>query len=350
MKLFSHPHRRYNILTGDWVLVSPHRTARPWKGKTDVPETETRPAYDPGCYLCPGNTRANGETNPKYESTFTFTNDYAAMYEQTPAESINTDGLIVAESEKGLSRVICYSPRHDLYVTRMSTGEIEGVIRVWQDEYKSIGSIKYINYVQIFENKGSRMGASNPHPHCQVWANETVPVIPAVETERLGSHMREKGSCLLCDYLEAETRLSERIVAENDEFVVLVPFWAVWPFETMILPRAHMSSILDLSTKQSAALADAVKRLVIKYDNLFSTEFPYSMGIHQKPTDGKSHDEWHFHFHYYPPLLRSATVSKFMVGYELLAMPQRDITPESAAESLRDASEIHYTEKSEKKI
>jgi UDPglucose--hexose-1-phosphate uridylyltransferase len=349
MELFTHPHRRYNILTGDWVLVSPHRTARPWKGKTDVPDAETRPTYDPGCYLCPGNTRANGETNPNYESTYVFTNDYSALCADTRAETLNTESLIVAESERGMSKVICYSPRHDLYVTRMSTTEIGSVVDLWIDEYRNLGSLDYISYVQFFENKGSRMGASNPHPHCQVWANETIPVIPALETEKMRSHMLHTGTCLICEYLKLEMRIKERIVIENDEFVVLVPFWAVWPFETMILPKAHLSSIPDLSRSQVSALADVIKQLTIRYDNLFETEFPYSMGIHQKPTDGQAHEEWHFHFHYYPPLLRGATVSKFMVGYELLAMPQRDITAESAAQSLRDLSPIHYLDRQGKR-
>jgi UDPglucose--hexose-1-phosphate uridylyltransferase len=345
MNLFSHPHRRYNILTGEWVLVSPHRTKRPWKGKTDTPDAELRPAYDPGCYLCPGNKRANGDSNPRYESTYVFTNDYSALYEETSVDSVNTLGLIVAESEKGISKVICYSPRHDLYVTRMNVSEIEGIVNVWKSEYMSIGDKKNIDYVQIFENKGARMGASNPHPHCQVWASESVPVIPALETEKQRVYKAETGSCLLCEYIKLETGNSDRIVIENDEFVALVPFWAVWPFETMILPKTHMSSMLGLDPRHVSALAEIIKSLAIRYDNLFTTEFPYSMGIHQKPTDGQEHGEWHFHFHYYPPLLRSATVSKFMVGYELLAMPQRDITAESAAESLRNLSAVHYMER-----
>jgi UDPglucose--hexose-1-phosphate uridylyltransferase len=334
MELLSHPHRRCNILTGDWVLVSPQRTMRPWKGKTE-PKPEKKPAYDPGCYLCPGNLRANGETNPEYESTYVFTNDYPAMYPETPLESIHSGDLIMASSEKGLCRVICYTPRHDLDLGRLAVEEIAGVIEVFREECVTIGDRPDTGYVQIFENRGERMGASNPHPHCQLWANESVPAIPALETEKQKEHMAGAGSCLLCDYLDLEMKLGERIVFENEDFAVLVPFWAVWPYETMILPRAHSPSLLGLEAGRVSGLADAMKRLTIAYDGLFDAEFPYSMGIHQAPTDGEEHAEWHYHLHYFPPLLRSASVSKFMVGYELLAMPQRDITPEAACAALR---------------
>jgi UDPglucose--hexose-1-phosphate uridylyltransferase len=344
MELFSHPHKRFNILTGEWVLVSPQRTKRPWKGKTEKADFEKKPKYDPVCYLCPGNKRANGDQNPGYTSTFVFENDYPALYEATPLDSINTGDLIIAESEKGICRVICYSPDHDTYIARMSMPEIEGVVRIWQDEYKTIGNSKHINYVQIFENRGARMGASSPHPHCQVWANESIPVVPAMETQRQKAHKTETGSCLLCDYIALELKLKERIVLENEEFAALVPFWAVWPYETMILPKRHMSSILDLNASEVSGLSDIMKKLSVRYDNLFESEFPFSMGIHQKPTDGNAHDEWHFHLHYYPPLLRSASIAKFMVGYELLAMPQRDITAEGAAQALRNLSDTHYTD------
>ena len=342
--LDDHPHRRYNPLTGEWVLVSPHRTRRPWKGQVEKPPPDVRPYYDPACYLCPGNARAGGERNPDYETTFTFTNDFAALLPDTPLVSLASYPLLRTESERGTCRVICFSPRHDLTLALMSAEEVRGVVDVWAEQFLDIGRNDFINYVQIFENRGAIMGCSNPHPHGQIWANETVPDLPAIETIRQRKYADEKKSCLLCDYLAMELKEGVRVVFQNDSFVALVPFWAVWPFEVMVLPKFHATDISVMSDGQRDDLADALRRMGVRFDNLFRTSFPYSMGIHQRPTDGGEHPEWHFHLHYLPPLLRSATVKKFMVGYEMLGMPQRDITAEESARRLRDeCSEVHYS-------
>ena len=332
-----HTHKRLNLLTGEWILVSPHRTKRPWNGKTEDAAADKMPEYDPNCYLCPGNTRAGGVANPKYEDTFLFVNDYSALIP-------GIENLLIARSEEGICKVICFSPRHDLTLARMSPEKIVRVIDLWIEQYKELGEDPNINYVQIFENRGAIMGCSNPHPHGQIWSSQTVPDLPAKETEKQIEYKEKNGRCLLCDYLALELKKKERIVLENDGFAVLVPFWAVWPYEIMILPKRHMSSIDEMTEKEKKDLAEIMKAAGIRYDNLFKTNFPYSMGIHQKPTDGKAHDGWHFHFHYLPPLLRSATVKKFMVGYELLAMPQRDITAEQAAAKLREQPPVHYLE------
>lgn len=342
MNLSDYPHRRFNPLTGEWVLCSPHRTKRPWQGATESLAEEGLPAYDPKCYLCPGNERAGGVKNPPYSGQFAFVNDFSALLPEAPAESMDEAGLMVARMETGLCKVICFSPRHDLTLPRMAVPEIKKVVDVWAKEWTEIGAGPDIAYVQIFENRGAMMGCSNPHPHCQVWATSTVPDLPAKEGERQEAYLKAKGRCLLCDYLAMELKAGERIVAENEGFVALVPFWAVWPFELMVLPRRHLDALAELSDLERSSLADILKRVGTKYDNLFKTDFPYSMGFHQKPTDGKAHPACHLHAHYYPPLLRSATVKKFMVGYELLAMPQRDITAESAARLLRDCPETHY--------
>lgn len=343
MNLQDDPHRRYNPLTGEWLLVSPHRTRRPWQGKVENVPAAQLPSYDPGCYLCPGNQRAGGVRNPQYPGTFAFVNDFSALLPVLAAGSLDTGGLVVAKSERGLCKVICFTPRHDLTLARMSMEEILPVVDVWIEQYREIGDLDFISYVQIFENRGEVMGMSNPHPHCQIWANEHPPMIVATETARQREHLDRQGRCLLCSYVELELAGRERVVFENEFFAVLVPFWAVWPYEVMLLPKQHLTSVDALSAPQKSALADAIRRLGVRYDNLFRTSFPYSMGIHQKPTDGSPHEEWHLHLHYYPPLLRSATVRKFMVGYELLGMPQRDITAESAAKTLRELPEIHYT-------
>ncbi len=342
MNLQDDPHRRFNPLTAEWVLVSPHRTKRPWQGKVERLPAAQAPAHDPGCYLCPGNQRAGGVTNPHYESTFVFVNDFSALLPQGPGGEIDREGLVVAKSERGLCKVLCFSPRHDLTLARMEVESILPVVDTWIEQYREIGALDYITYVQIFENRGEMMGASNPHPHGQIWANEHLPLDAALETARQGEYLAARGKCLLCSYLELERSEGERIIFENSSFVTLVPFWAVWPFEVMILPKRHLGSLLALTQAERHDLADAVRRLGIRYDNLFETSFPYSMGFHQSPTDGKPHAEWHLHLHYYPPLLRSATVRKFMVGYELLGMPQRDITAEGAAARLRGLSETHY--------
>jgi len=338
------PHRRLNQLTGEWVLVSPHRTKRPWQGQQEEPDRGTLPEHDAECYLCPGNTRAGGEVNPDYTGTFVFTNDFAALMPDTIGDVPPSDDLLVAEPETGICRVVCYSPRHDLSMARLGVERAEKVVDLWCAEFEELSGRDDIGYVQIFENRGSIMGCSNPHPHGQIWATGNVPMYPAMENHRQADHHAKRGECLLCRYLARELDAGERVVFENDSFVVLVPFWAVWPFETMILPKSHMGSILSMDGKQRADLADAMVRLGIRYDNLFQTSFPYSMGIHQSPTDGGEYPHWHFHLHYYPPLLRSRSVKKFMVGFEMMAMPQRDLTAEAAAVRLRELAEVHYLE------
>jgi UDPglucose--hexose-1-phosphate uridylyltransferase len=342
----SAPHRRLNPLNGEWLLVSPHRTQRPWQGQVEDAPAEQRPAYDPTCYLCPGNARAGGVHNPTYTATFVFENDFAALLPDTPPQVLSRavddhDGppLLVAESERGICRVVCFSPRHDLTLAGMEVAAIRRVVDTWADQYAELGSIPWVRHVQIFENRGAMMGASNPHPHGQIWANERLPNEPAKELLQQQLYTAARGSCLLCDYLALELRDGQRIVSQNEHWVALVPFWAVWPFETLLLPRAHHGALTDLASAERDGLADILRRLTRRYDRLFQVSFPYSMGLHQRPTDGESHPEWHLHTHFYPPLLRSATVRKFMVGYELLGQPQRDITPESAAERLRSLPE-----------
>ncbi len=342
--LYDDPHRRFNPLTQEWVLVSPHRTQRPWRGQFEASISAPVLAYDPGCYLCPGNERAGGARNPKYEATFVFTNDFSALKPEAKQarEDESGRGLLLWESEAGTCKVVCFSPRHDLTLARMPLPEITGVVDVWAQQYLELGSLAYINYVQIFENRGEIMGCSNPHPHGQIWANQTIPNEPRKEQDSQLEYMTKNSACLLCDYLKLESQAQTRIIVENAHFVALVPFWAVWPFEAMVVPKQHIADmgIFDLATRQ--ALADVLKQLTTRYDNLFEISFPYSMGFHQSPTDGEPHPEWHFHAHFYPPLLRSANIRKFMVGYEMLASPQRDITPEAAAATLRNLSGIHY--------
>ena len=329
------PHRRYNPLTDEWILVSPHRTQRPWQGQQESETIESKPQHDPSCYLCPNNTRANGEKNPDYKETYVFVNDFSALLMDVEGENIEINSLIVAESETGLCKVVCFSPRHDLTLTELNSSQISKVIDTWQNEYESIGSIKEINYVQIFENKGSIMGASNPHPHGQIWSQFSIPMEPLKEQKNFKKYYDVHKNTMLKDYLKIELQEKERIVFENENFAVLVPFWAVWPYETMIISKRPVSNILDLNESEKSGFAETLKILSTKYDKIFNVSFPYSAGIHQAPTDGDLHPEWHLHMHFYPPLLRSAAVKKFMVGYEMLANPQRDITAESAAEILR---------------
>ena len=338
------PHRRYNPLTESWVLVSPHRSKRPWQGQVERLPADTRPAHDPDCYLCAGNLRANGARNPDYDSVFVFDNDFAALLPDLPPrrQPGGEHPFFRSKTERGTARVICFSPRHDLTIAEMSTPDIRKVVDAWVDEYRALGALPYVRYVQIFENKGAIMGCSNPHPHGQIWAQESVPEEPMKKLRTQLKYWKKHGRTLLADYLAAELAAGERILFENQHFVALVPYWAVWPFEAMIMPRRAMPSILDLTDAERDALADAYRELATRYDNLFQTSFPYSAGIHQAPADGKPHSEWHWHFVFYPPLLRSATVKKFMVGYEMLADPQRDITPEAAAERLRSVAGVHY--------
>ncbi len=337
-----HPHRRFNALTGEWLLVSPHRARRPWLGQEEAPTREERPSYDPSCYLCPGNGRAGGGKNPSYTDTFVFDNDFPALMTGTPSGMRDQQGLLRAQSERGVCRVVCFSPRHDLDLPRMEPSRIERVVEVWCEQFTELSKLPWIRYVQIFENRGAMMGCSNPHPHCQIWAGESLPNEPAKEQTTQADFLQKESHCLLCRYLALELSQKERIVAGNDEFVALVPYWAVWPFETLVVSRRHASGFDQLDQAQRAGLADLMKNLTTRYDNLFRTPFPYSMGFHQRPTDGGDHPEWHLHAHYYPPLLRSSTVRKFMVGYEMLGTPQRDITAESAAERLRGCSTKHY--------
>lgn len=334
--LKQHPHRRYNPLTREWVLVSPHRTERPWQGQVEEATAELQPEYDPSCYLCPGNGRAGKERNPQYGSTFVFDNDFAALRPETPEGGIDERGLIVAQAERGNCRVVCFSPRHDLTIGRMRVEDIGNVVDTWVAQYQELGALSFINYVQIFENRGAMMGASNPHPHGQIWANENAPNEAAKEGRTQNDYYSAHQSCLLCDYLDLELNAEARAVCENDSFLALVPFWAIWPFEIMIISKRHVTALDVLDDGERLALAGILKQVTNGYDNLFRVSFPYTMGFHQRPTDGAPHSEWHLHAHFYPPLLRSATIRKFMVGYELLAMPQRDITPESAAQRLRE--------------
>ena len=341
-ELSERSHRRWNPLTREWVLVSPHRTQRPWLGAVETPTTQNRPRYDPTCYLCPGNARAGGMRNPDYRSTFVFENDFAALKPDSPSLhlDIGAKGLMVAEGEAGICRVMCFSPRHDLTLSSMEVADVELVVRSWRAQFQELGSLRNMRHVQIFENRGEMMGASNPHPHCQIWATSSIPEAPSRELESQTGYFEKRRSCLLCDYLALEKDGKTRLVFENQAFVALVPFWAMWPFETLLLSRRHLGSFTELEESEIVALSAALKALVATYDRVFDVPFPYSMGFHQTPTEGREHPEWHLHAHFYPPLLRSATVRKFMVGFEMLGTPQRDITPESAAERLRAIADI----------
>lgn len=339
------PHLRFNPLSDEWVQVSPHRTQRPWQGKVENVPAHDALRYDPTCYLCPGNSRAGGAVNPRYDSTFVFDNDFAALLPNISEARLDESDLLIARTERGICRVGCFSPRHDLTIARMSVDELSLVVDMWIDQYQQLATLPWISHIQVFENRGAIRGASNPHPHCQIWANQSLPNQPARELQSFTTYRKKHSSCLLCDYLKLEQAEKQRLVCENDAFVALVPFWAVWPFETMLLSKRHLAAMPDLSTQERRALADIMRQLTIRYDNLFEVSFPYSMGFHQAPTGVGPHPEWHFHAHYHPPLLRSATIQKFMVGYELLATPQRDITPESAAERLRELSAIHYLDR-----
>lgn len=371
------PHRRLNPLTREWVLVSPQRTQRPWQGQIEQVSLETLPMYDPTCYLCPGNERAGGKRNPLYTGTFVFENDYPSLNapSSTPEKDDNSvasnqTGLIVAQPESGVCRVVCFSPRHDMSLPELSQTEVEAVIQTWSEQTQLLVNLGFISYVQVFENKGAIMGASNPHPHSQIWATSHIPNEPMKELIAQSRFWQENKACLLCSYLEAEQVRAERIVVSNDHFTALVPFWAIWPYEMLLLPHRHVDNLENLNSREVASLADIIRRLTARYDNLFETSFPYSMGFHQIPVKSQQIDEsvalihskslnkqgftqsntpfaemkeaWHLHAHYYPPLLRSATVRKFMVGFEMLASPQRDLTPEYAAEQLRSLGDLHF--------
>ena len=341
-KKWQYPHRRWNPLRQAWVLVSPQRTQRPWLGEVGQKTTPSGLAYDPQCYLCPGNKRAGGAVNPAYDGVFSFVNDYAALLPDAGAATeAPTSPLLVAEPVRGLCKVLCFHPDHSLTLARMTRPETRRVIDAWVNEYQQISALDWIEYIQIFENRGSMMGASNPHPHCQIWSTGFLPDEPAAETKAQHEHLTKTGHCLLCDYAETERAAGERVIFENEHFMALVPWWATWPFEVLLVSRRHLGAVPQLSADERDGLADALKRITTRFDNLFQTSFPYTMGFHQSPTHGE-HPEWHFHAHFYPPLLRSATVRKFMVGFEMLGMPQRDITAETAAGRLRACSEEHF--------
>ena len=333
--LQNYSHKRLNILTGEWVLVSPHRAKRPWQGQNEEISKEKKPSYDESCYLCAKNTRVNGEKNPDYKDVFVFTNDFAALQNDSPSFTVN-DGLFKAQSETGICKVICFSPYHSKSLAEMSVDEIQKVVVAWQNEYTILGSNENINYVQIFENKGAVMGCSNPHPHGQIWSQSTLPNEVEKKDNQQFNYFDKHQKSLLETYLNQELASKERIIFENDDFVVLVPFWAVWPFETMIAPKKAQKNIAEMSSKQIKNFAEAISVITKAYDSLFNTSFPYSSGIHQAPTNGKKNNHWHWHMSFYPPLLRSATIKKFMVGYEMFGSPQRDITAEIAAKKLRD--------------
>lgn len=336
------PHRRLNILTGEYVLVSPHRSKRPWQGKVEDQPNDDRPTYDPKCYLCPGNERADGDTNPDYKNSFVFVNDFSALLNDTPEGGLNEGELLVAESAKGICKVISFSPNHKLTLPEMEIADIAKVVDVWQNEFNSLAETPWIKYIQIFENKGDIMGCSNPHPHGQIWSSNHIPQEVQKEDVRFKAYYEKHGKTILTDYLKVELKKNERVVYENEHFVVLVPFWAVWPYETMVVSKAALPSIKHFNEEQKLALADALSHLTIKYDNLFQVSFPYSAGMHQEPVNDGEKPYWHWHMHFYPPLLRSATVKKFMVGYEMLANAQRDITPEFAAQRLLELPSVHY--------
>lgn len=332
-------HRRYNPLLDEWVLCSPGRLDRPWQGQTEPPPREHPQAHDPGCALCPGNPRAKGERNPAYTGTFAFDNDFPALSRSAAVPSAPREALLRSQPESGVCRVLCFSPRHDLTLAGMSNPEIRRVVDAWAEEVSRLGAQDGIGHVQVFENKGAMMGCSNPHPHCQIWATEHV---PTSAQRRLGAQRRyfqENGRDLLGDYLSRERVEGERIVCANDHWAVVVPFWAAWPFETLVVPARNVGHLSGLFGDERDALADILGRLNRRYDSLFGVSFPYSMSWHGQPFDGQAHPYWRLHASYFPPLLRSATIRKFAVGYELAAEAQRDFTPEDAAARLRVTSD-----------
>lgn len=340
LNLTEDSHRRLNPLTNEWVLVSPHRATRPWQGAVDNLPEEKEPHYSPDCYLCPGNARAGGAHNPAYTSTFVFENDFASLKPDTPHDTVDLEskGLLIAEGESGICRVMCFSPRHDLTLSTMPLDDIDKVVRTWCGQFRELSATRGTKYVQIFENRGAMMGASNPHPHCQIWATSSIPQMPARELASQRAYSRAHGKCLLCEYIALEAKAKVRIIYENAAFVALVPFWAVWPFEILLCSRRHLGTMQVFAADEASLLSQTIKHVTSNYDALFNVPFPYSMGFHQSPLNGEEHPEWHFHAHFYPPLLRSATIRKYMVGFEMLGTPQRDITPESAAERLRACS------------
>ncbi|WP_372760451.1 UDP-glucose--hexose-1-phosphate uridylyltransferase [Pseudoalteromonas sp.] len=336
-----HPHRRYNPLIDEWVLVSPHRAKRPWQGQVETLDEEVRESHDANCFLCAGNTRINGEVNDNYTGTYVFSNDFAALKVDTP-EFQTDDPLFKMATEQGESRVICFSPDHSKTLPQLSIDEITAVVNTWQSQCLELGET--YNWVQVFENKGAMMGCSNPHPHGQIWSQQQLPTLVTKKQHALSNYANQYNSNLLLDYATREAQSGERVVVKNEHWLVVVPYWAGWPFETLLLPRFAITRMVDLTPEQSVSLADALKQITTKYDNLFNCSFPYSMGWHGAPYDGQAHSEWQLHASFFPPLLRSATVRKFMVGYEMMAESQRDLTPEQAAQRLRDVANVHYKE------
>ena len=339
----SHPHRRYNALTGEWILVSPHRAKRPWNGQVEKAADDKKPSYDPNCYLCPRNTRVSGDVNPDYERNFVFTNDFAALTPDTPLDGPAGDDIFKLEPARGTACVICFSADHSKTLPVMEVNEIRSVVDLWASQLTELSET--YKWVQLFENKGAIMGCSNPHPHGQIWACSFLPEEITKEVKQQDAYFAKHGRALLLDYVKRELELKERIVVETEHFVVVVPYWAFWPFETLLLPKFAVKSINELNDEQRDDLALCIKKLTTRYDNLFECSFPYSMGWHNCPADGEPHEGWQLHAHYYPPLLRSATVKKFVAGFELLAEKQRDLTPEQAAERLRALSDVHYTKR-----
>ncbi|MFC3025412.1 UDP-glucose--hexose-1-phosphate uridylyltransferase [Vibrio zhugei] len=341
-----HPHRRLNPLTGQYVLVSPHRAKRPWSGQNDLAPTELLPDYDAECFLCPTNTRVSGDVNPDYSGTFVFKNDFAALQPDTPSAPARDNALFHCEDARGLSRVICFSPDHSKTLPELSLNAIRGVIDTWDAQIAELGR-DYV-WVQVFENKGAMMGCSQPHPHGQVWANSFLPNEVANKERHLREYFAKNGRNLLMDYVQAEIEDGARTVVDTQYWLAVVPYWAAWPFETLLLPKMPVRRMAELTGEQRDDLALALKKLTSRYDNLFQCSFPYSMGWHYAPffEEGSVLDHWQLHAMFYPPLLRSATVKKFMVGYEMLAESQRDLTPEQAAERLRAVSDVHFNEPS----
>lgn len=334
------PHRRLNLLTGEWVLVSPHRMLRPWQGKIEPVEVEQRPRHDPSCYLCPNNQRAHGGRNPDYPTTYVFTNDFPALLPHESDRNEPDHQLLCSEPVAGICRVVCFSPRHDLTLAEMDVADIRRVIDTWTAETIELGLTH--QWVQVFENKGELMGCSNPHPHGQIWALDTIPTEPLKEADNQRQHHEVTGGVLLLDYLKEELGAAERVVVANEEWCAVVPHWATWPFELLLLPTRHVRRLPDLTDAERDSLSRILKQILVRYDNLFGISFPYSMGWHGAPFDNSNHDHWQLHAHFYPPLLRSASIRKFMVGFELLGEVQRDLTPEQAAARLRALSDIHF--------
>ncbi|MBZ0309393.1 MAG: UDP-glucose--hexose-1-phosphate uridylyltransferase [Anaerolineae bacterium] len=341
--LTERPHRRFNPLTNEWILVSPHRAKRPWQGQVETLPEEVRPDYDPTCYLCPGNARAGGNQNPPYTETFVFNNDFPSLLPDTDPGVDDANPLFQSQAERGICRVICFSPRHDWTLAHMPVPDIQRVVDAWAKETQELSAQNpWMTYVQVFENKGEMMGCSNPHPHGQIWATERLPREVEKEDISQRTYFEKFGRTMVSDILAEEQKRQQRIVYTNDHWTILIPFWAVWPFETLMICHRPVQWLYELTVEERHALADAVSALTIRYDNVFKISFPYSMGFHQAPVNSGSQPHWHLHAHYYPPLLRSATVRKHMVGYEMLGTPQRDITAEIAAARLREVPAVRF--------